>query len=289
MHEEDGNVSGRWLRRSVWRRVALAALALPLLGAGAVVEPAGPIHTAEDLLRALERADDGLQTLQADIQYDRRFELQGDRHIRQGRLLYRVFPPEEGQSRPRRVFEIRFHTLILPEQRRQERDEQIWVFDGRWLIEKRPAEKVFHAREIAPPGSDFDPLRIGEGPFPVPLGQRTEDILARFDAQLLEPEAPFEDNPQSRAFVKDTWRIRLVPKQAGSEDEEFRDIQLWYKQSTLLPRLARTVNRQGDVSYVQLINVKRNEPLPEDAFDVAAPDPAEGWQVQVDRLREPSP
>lgn len=268
---------------------ALAALAASV-AAGAIPAAAhagpndAPIQTAHDLLVALERADDNISSLQADILYDRRFELQGDRHVRQGRLLYRVFPAEPPGATPRRVFEIRFDTLYLPLQNRKEDDEQVWVFDGRWLIEKRPAEKRFHAREIAPANAKFDPLRIGEGPFPVPIGQRADDILARFDAKLLDADELFEESENWRRFVADTYRLRLTPKPGVDEREEFRDVQIWYSRQTLLPRLARTVNRQGDVSYVQMINVKTNEPMPADAFDVSAPDPSQGWEVQVDRL-----
>jgi len=245
------------------------------------------ITTARALLDALEKADDGIQSLQADIQYDRRFELQGDRHVRQGRLLYRVFQPEPPRTRSRRVFEIRFDTLYLPEEGRKEDDKQVWVFDGRWLIEKHPAEKRFHAREIAPEGSEFDPLRIGEGPFPVPIGQKANDILRRFDAIMLDPDKIFKDNKRWLRFVAGTYRLQLIPKSGYEDSEEFRDVQLWYSKKTLLPRLARTINRQGDVSYVQLINVRRNEPMPDDAFDVATPDPNTGWEVQVDPLRKP--
>jgi hypothetical protein len=44
------------------------------------------IRTAGDLLRALENADNGLEAISAQINYDRRFLLQGDRHVRRGTL-----------------------------------------------------------------------------------------------------------------------------------------------------------------------------------------------------------
>ena len=57
------------------------------------------------------------------------------------------------------------------------------MFDGQWLIEKRPDKKQFVAREIAAPGEDFDPLSIKEGIMPIPIGQRAADVLERFDVE----------------------------------------------------------------------------------------------------------
>jgi hypothetical protein len=48
--------------------------------------------------------------------------------------------------------------------------------------------------------------------------------------------------------------------------------------------MARAVNRQGDESVVQLINLKVNEKLPAHAIRIEEPtDP--GWDVQVDEGR----
>ena len=80
-----------------------------------------------------------------------------------------------------------FDTLIVAD--RRESIGQHYAFDGQWVVEKTPADKQFTKRQVVPPGEDFDPLRIGEGPFPVPVGQRKADILDRFDAEIL-PATP---------------------------------------------------------------------------------------------------
>jgi len=256
-----------------------------------VQEAVQEIRTAQQLLVALERIDDRVDTLMADLQYDKRFHLQGDRHVRRGKLFYRAERPEEvagdgKRVRPRRAFEIDFQDLWLVSANRQEDDRQTWVFDGRWLIEKRPDQKQYIAREVAAEGESFDPLSIREGIMPIPIGQRAADVLERFDVELVPHPEGLEGEPSSlTTFVSDCHQLRLVPKDARAEDAKFREIRLWYEKETLMPRMSRAVDRAGDVSFVQLLNVKCNERLPRGAIAVTPPPEGEGWDVQIERRR----
>ena len=251
------------------------ASAEPEPGAGSAQEGRPVYSTAEALLEALERAGDDIRTLRADVRYDRRFALQGDRHVRDGRLYFRATPGEG------RAFAVHFETLRIDD--RLQDDPQTWVFDGRWLVEKRPAQRSFVKREIAREGDDFDPLRIGEGPMPIPIGQKAEEILARYDAELLAPGDGLEALP---AFLADSYQLRLTARRDAQAEAsgELREVRLWYMRDTLLPRMARTVNRARDESYVVLLNLRINEELPSGAIDSSEPPTSEGWDVRVERI-----
>ncbi len=251
----------------------------------------GEIRTAQQLLLALERVDDKVDTLQADIQYDRRFRLQGDQHVRRGKLYYnanRAGDPGDGaRVNPERAFAIDFETLWLVTAGRKEQDRQIWVFDGRWLIEKRPDKKQYVAREIAEPGEDFDPLSIKEGIMPIPIGQRAADVLERFDAELVEHHRGLEGElPTLVAFAGDCYQLKLTPKPGFTEESKFREVRLWYEKEALMPKMSRAVDRKGDVSFVQLLRVKRNERLPRGVMTVQPPPENAGWDVQIERRRD---
>jgi hypothetical protein len=258
----------------------LVASASCLLAAPAAAQE-GPITSAEGLLHELERVGDDIRTLKADLQYDRRLLLQGDRHIRRGTLLFSQ--PGEGQP-GRRMFEVDF--TVLYTMARKEDDRQVWTFDGQWLYERRPAERQFVARQIAPEGSNVDPLRLGEGPVPIPIGQRAADVLSRYDAQLRPHVDGVEEEPTLVQFVESCWQLRLTPRAELADEDEFEEIRLWYLNDSLLPRMAMTTNRAGDVSVVQLLNVQINTALPEGAFRVERPAPEEGWDVQVEAYEE---
>lgn len=283
---------------------AFAAAASGWVSPGAALAQQGiaaaQIHDVDTLLDALERADVGIRTFSSELIYDRRFRLQGDRHIRWGNLYFRVEPSAPGTTRAKRTFAVRFETLTIPDEQGAVRhdDESLWIFDGQWLIEKREAERQFVKRQIARPEDPVDPLRLGEGPLPIPIGQKKADILARYEVTLLasddgltaqdadgSADEEAADKAQLRSFVADAYQLLLIPKGAQAEHDDFREIRLWYTRDGLLPRAARTVNRAGDASLVLLAGAQVNTPLPPDVMDVQAPDPAAGWAVQIDEGR----
>lgn len=294
------------LNRTIAAIVAAGAWATPgwMAPGVALAEPeqaTAQIYDVDSLLDALERADVGMRTFSSELIYDRSFRLQGDRHIRWGHLYFRVEPPTAAApgkpSRAQRTFAVRFETLVIPDDQGAVRheDESLWIFDGQWLIEKRQRERQFVKRQIARPDDPIDPLRLGEGPLPIPIGQKKADILARYEVTLLASEDGLEspdaegqdaaDKARLREFVADAYQLRLVPKGAQAEQDEFREVRLWYTRDGLLPRAARTTNRAGDESLVLLAGAKVNAPLPPDVMNVEVPDPAKGWAVQIDEGR----
>lgn len=278
-----------------------------------VASPTGEFATADDLLTALERADENLVSLTAGVRYDRTQELQGDRQIRMGTLYFvsgkadpaaPVMPDSSGA--PSRKFAVKFDQLRVGDVVRNE--TKTFIFDGEWLVEKYPQEKppLFLKKQVVPPGQKFDPLKIGEGPFPLPIGQRAADIKSRFSVELLPPatglETPTDATPseqgdaeQLRQFVDGSSELRLIPKPGASPDDQvnFKEIRLWYRRDKtggLLPRMARTVDKAGDISVVQLINVavqvagappNSAAKVPPDMLDTTEPARESGWDVTI--------
>lgn len=252
--------------------------------------------TADALLAALEVSDQGLRTFQAQVRYDQVFELQGDRQVRDGVLAFDTGAGEDGASRR---FAVRFDRFRVGDVV-HEQDLSL-VFDGRWLVERSDAKKQLITREVVREGERIDPLRLGEGPFPLPLGQKREDILARYEATVLPATAELvAHEPDEQAalerFVEGCVQLKLVPKpeQAQSTAMRFREIRLWYRpwEGTsdtaagvkLLPRLARTISTEGNVGFVQLVRPKVNESLPAAMMDTAPPADTAGWDVRTERL-----
>lgn len=236
------------------------------------------ITTAEDLLRALEESDKNLSTLQAGIRYDVLKGIAGDQQIRVGQVVLKNEQP--------RSFAVRFTELQVGA--RVDSVAQTYVFDGRWLVEKDDANKLFIKREIVREGEQNDPLKLGQGPFPLPIGQAAREILQRYDAQLVEATHDLLANtPTEQAaiegFVSESKQLVLVPK--AGETGDLTKIQLWYRQvnGRWLPRMARTTNKQDDIALIQLINIKVNEGLSADALAITPPT-EQGWDVREERL-----
>ena len=259
--------------------------------------------TADDLLDALETADKDLSTLTADVKYDKTFEIQGDRQVRFGRLWFVSEPAAKPDEPPRRKFAIKFDRVFIGPVQRTE--DKTYIFDGQWMMEKDAVEKFFQKKQVVGPGAHFDPLKVGEGPFVLPIGQRKADIKDRYNVELLPSDDGLEPSPDStpeereaarvaKEDVSGSWQLRLTPRNKV-DDDGFTDIRLWYKrgaQRELLPRMARTVNPAGDVASVLLINVQvqltggpPNEAakVPPEILDTATP---QGWEGQVTPWRK---
>jgi hypothetical protein len=277
-------------------RVVLALAVLASLCVHAFAQEGGPgdepaaraeasgaeFDSAEALLTALEEADRDLRTLRARVMYVRVFDIVGDEQRRDGTLYFRS-RVREGE-RPDRAFAIDFDTLLVG--RRKEDIKERYVFDGQWLLELDFATRHFTRRQVVAPGETFDPLRIGEGPFPIPIGQRKDEILARYDTELVDAtDGLLSEALRGRA--EGTSQIMLTPRPFFAEESDFKQIRLWYSRDEdgrLLPRMARTVNYAGDEATVILTDVDVNEraAIPDDRFETRPP---RGWDGQVIEFR----
>lgn len=111
------------------------------------------------------------------------------------KVIYRyvtVFPAESVQQKdgtllfakadPNARFLIHFTKLSADGIERE--TGEYWAFDGRWLTERNDKSRTIIKREIAAPGERKDPFKLGQGPFPLPLGQKRRDILENFTVRL---------------------------------------------------------------------------------------------------------
>jgi hypothetical protein len=239
------------------------------------------IEDADDLLRALETAGGDMRRLSAQIRYIKTFAIQGDTQQRDGRLAF-----VSGDDSERRRFAITFERFELDGGRRVEDVStgytERYAFDGEWLAEARPLEKQFVRRQVVPPGESWDPLRLGEGPFPIPIQQDREVILERFSAELLDGEADVVQRSLLGVAGK-CYQLRLVPLPEIGE-KELREIRVWYDRETLLPRMARTVSRSDDESFVLLRDLRLNGEAEIDESDLSTAPPSDraGWNITID-------
>jgi len=250
-------------------------------------------NPAESLLDELEKADAAIKSLTAKIVYEKRFDLGGDTQTRWGRLVY----TDDKRSEAERVRRFAVHFERLRVGSRLEQERRSYLFDGVWFIEKRHDDSEVSKWRLLREGENIDPLRIGEGRMPIPIGQRKQDILARFQVQAptsedgLETPEGEEDAPFAalRTHVGGTVQVKLVPITGTEESRDLREIRLWYRKIegatdgvTYLPVLAREVNRSLDVSTVRLSDVVANGAIDDADLDTTDPD---GWKIDIRDLK----
>lgn len=251
-------------------------------------EPAVPSAdeqpSVDALLDQLEHSVDDLTAFTADLHYEK-FDPSTDRNeIRRGSVILQIDP----KTRARR-FALLFNLLAAPI--RKTIDVR-YVFDGSWLAEIDADRKQFTKRQIVAPGKTFDPLKLGEGPLPLPLGQKKSEVLRRFDVQLIELP---KDGPLAK--LTNIHGLRLVPKPGTPEAKDFLHVDLFYDRTTLLPTGIQTIGARlvdpndpnsRERKTIALRNLQRNPQLTDEqlrSLSIEEPDPKQ-WEVTIEPWRE---
>lgn len=187
--------------------------------------PAPRFADADALLTAVERTSDSLRDFRANITLETTDDVTGDTERRLGQL---VFVQEEGKPATRR-FAVVFEKFIDGSGRMDERPVRYIYADG-WLTEADFKQRTLVRRQLARAGEQYDPLKPGEGPVPLPIGQRRADVLARFDASLATA-------PNSTLLLRSARPmagVRLKPK-PGMADRDLVEATVWYDAQSLVP------------------------------------------------------
>jgi hypothetical protein len=236
--------------------------------------PAAQPATVEDLLRRLERGDDDLRSLSAEVTYRTWDAVLEKQELRVGTVVL------ETTGDARRLG-IAFDELIVDRRKRKQRKQ--YVFDEGWLVEIDHERKMFIKQQIVRPGERFDPLALGEGPFPLPIGQAREQVLARFEASLLDRT----QDPWLAPLLagRQTEGLLLIPKPGAPEARDIARVELFYDLQSLVPVGVHVVEPGGDTKTAYLRNQRRNEPIDPEMLRVQEPDPRL-WQIDIRPWRE---
>jgi hypothetical protein len=238
--------------------------------------PAGEVDPAIDaLLTRLETSAADLTSFMAKIAYEKEDAMLGRREIRTGEIIYRI----EAEKKSFAV--LLDQRVIIREGAADGRLEEglyHYIFDGRWLAEVNHESKQFIKREIVPPGKSLDPLKLGEGPFPLPVGQPKADVLARFEVSKID--VPKEGMLKT---LQNVDGLLLKPKPGTREAEDYQRVEIFYDRETLLPVGINAIEKNDDRKTVKLTEMKRNPQLDEATLkklDIAEPDPKQ-WDIDV--------
>ena len=131
-------------------------------------------------------------------------------------------------------------------------------------------------RLLAKPGEKINPVRLGEGPFPLPIGQDPQEVKKQFSVKLLPPD---KDDPPH------TIHTQLVPKEGTRLARRFSTIDVWVDTQTHFTPRIQTVDVHGNQgSQTDLTNLKINSGLNDKDFQL--PPPGAKWSVSTENLEE---
>lgn len=228
-----------------------------------------PFATAGDLLDATEAVAATLADFSAGVTLETADDVTGDTERRNGQV---VFTQEPGKPNTRR-FAVVFETFVDGSGRMDQRPVRYLYADG-WMTEADFTQRTLIRRQMAYPGESYDPLRAGDGPVPLPVGQHKADVVHRFEVELVTtPPAG------SLAKLKNAQGILLTPR-TGMADRDLVKAVIWYDLQSLAP-VAVEAHRKTGRNTVLLRQPAINAGLSAEqrAMLTLAAGATEGWRV----------
>jgi len=205
---------------------------------------------AVEWLDRLERSGKETRDFSALVTLERIDALSDDREVRRGRVVV------DGLPGPARRIGVIMEEYI-DGSGRGSADNRLFIFDEGWLLEFDTPRKRLTRRQLARPGEEVDPLRVGDGPFPVPLGQPRADVEREFDVSM----AALPDAPLFKRLAEGADRLftlALVPRTGRPLARDVKRITVCYERETLAPVAIEVVADTDDVTRVLLREPKLN-------------------------------
>jgi hypothetical protein len=246
-----------------------------LLGSTAIITAlvAPPTWPVDAALAGLERSGSNLTSFAANVVLEKHRSFEGTTERRFGRLVL------EGEGADRRLG-CRIDRLIVDNRATDSFNR--FVYEDGWLGDINLADRSFIKRQLVEPGSSWDPLKLVEGPLPLPFGQPTDEVRARFT--LAMTSVPTSPLLASVMRSEDLVGLRLTPNPGTKLAETARHVEVFYDADSLMPRLVNLVENNGDHSMVVLIRPVVNEALSDEdraLMVMPEPDPTKWATVEV--------
>ncbi len=229
--------------------------------------------SAESVLDRLEAQGKSMKDFSASATVEKYEALTDEKEIRRGRVV--VDGPVGAKRRIGLVVDE-----YIDSTGRGSPDGRRYIFADGWLGEFDVARRQLIRRQIAREGELVDPLRVGDGPFPVPLGQPRAEIAREFIVTLgTLPEAPIFKTLQGKpeALVA----LKLVPRAGTSMARDTAAMTIVFDEATLAPVAIEVMQVNGDATRAIFRSAKMDAGLDEAARALLTPPPTEGWKIDL--------
>src|SRR5882672_10422431 len=226
-----------------------------------------PASTREDILDALNARGQGLKDFTADVSMAETDALNGETTTLMGKVWYQA--KGDGDARMRIVFDKK-----LFGDKPQAGAKVEYSLDKGWLTDRDYKRKVEIRREVLKPGQKLNLLKLGEGPFPLPIGQPREEVLKMFEVKKIESK---QGDPEG------TVHLELAPKPNTEFARKFKKIDAWVETKTSFPRRIATLDKsEAETRTTDLTNIQVNFGLKDDAF--VQEKIGEGWTQKSEQM-----
>lgn len=222
----------------------------------------------DDVLQSLYDVGKDLKSFSANVTLRETDNISHDSWRRTGPAVYER--SADGNAR----FRVTFLKRIQDELSQDQRIE--YLLQDNWLTERNYTKKVEVKRQVAHPGDKINLIKLGEGPFPLPIGQQPSEVLRLFDVQKLVPAK--DDQPN-------TIHLVLTPKPKTAFARKFSKLDVWVDLDSSMPRRIDTVDaNESMVHGTDLSDLRLNVPLTNEHF--ALPERPADWQHSEEEYKD---
>ncbi|MBN2563207.1 MAG: hypothetical protein JXQ75_19970 [Phycisphaerae bacterium] len=198
------------------------------------VKPSSGDAKVDEILDRLEIKGQAIEGLGCKLTYKYvMVEPVEDSQTKEGTLLF-------ARAEPNSKFLIRF-TKMIADGIVSRRGEH-FLFDGEWLTERNDKARTIIRRQIVRKGERIDPFKLGKGPFPLPFGQKREEILRNFKVTLQQFEL---------GDPRNTHHLHCVPLPNTELASKYSRVEIYVDKTTELPVRVET-ERLSDGNRIEV-------------------------------------
>lgn len=248
--------------------IVITAFVLGAAGANRAIAADADV---ERVLEQLDQVGKNLREFSAKVRLTETDNAMGNNTVRAGQAYFQK--KADGSARMHITFDKRIVGNKI-----FNADKTEYLLDGRWLTDRDYRKHNEVRREVLEPGQKMDLFKLGEGPFPLPIGQDPAQVHKVFEVQVI---APAKDDPRNSVH------LRLTPKSGTELAGKFHVIDVWVDQATHMPVRVDTEDfKQQNSRSTELSDIVLNPPGGLKEADFQLPDISkEKWDVGVEPLK----
>jgi len=203
-----------------------------------------PTATNDQILDALDQTGKSLKDFTAKVSLTEGDPDLGDLKTSIGQVWFQKKGDSDGRIR------VTFDKRKVGQLYRKEKIE--YLLDNGLLIDRNYIKNLEDRRQVIRPGEKINLLKLGEGPFPLPIGQKKEDVYAQFD--VMQKSAAKDENKD----LAGTIHLQLKPKPGTRFVKRFAMIDIWVSRASKFPVQIITVAPDGERKVTKLTDVQIN-------------------------------
>lgn len=229
--------------------------------------------TVDQVLDALDQRGQTLRGFTAKVRLTETDEDLQQSSTRSGRAWYQKKGAAGDDARIRVLFETRY-----VEKTKSEQEEKIeYMLDGGWLTDRDYHKRIEVRRQVLRPGEKINLLKLGEGPFPLPIGQKKEEVKKLFAVTRVKPA---KDDPAG------TIHLVLTPVKGSQFAKKFKSIDVWVDAKTQFPVRIDTLDPKEKIGRsTELTDVKVNPEMSDQDFTLTRI-PPDQWNIHEEPFKE---